>query len=45
MHNRSADVDIDLTVKTCSGSWDKCHGILQEKIGKSAFSEIINLKQ
>lgn len=45
MHSRRADVDIDLTVKTCGGSWDRHHGILQEEFDKGAFGMRINLKQ
>lgn len=42
MYNRSADIDTDLTVKSCSRSWDR---ILQEEFDKGAFGMIINLEQ
>lgn len=44
MYNRSADIDTDLTVKTCSGSWER-NGIFQEEFDKGAFGMIINLRQ
>lgn len=45
MYNRSADIDTDLTVKTCSGSRERNHGIFQEEFDKGAFGMIINLRQ
>lgn len=44
MYNRSTDIDTDLTVKTCSRSWDR-RGLLQEEFDKGAFGMIINLEQ
>lgn len=41
MFNRSADVDTDLAVKTCSGR-DR-RGILQEELDKGTFDMIRNL--
>lgn len=41
MFNRSADVDTDLAVKTCSGR-DR-RGIFQEELDKGTFDMIRNL--
>jgi hypothetical protein len=39
MYNRSADVDTNLTTKTCRGSWDGHFGILQSELDNGVFDD------